>query len=237
MRSRMSFVALTAWCCVACSDSTQPVSDGTIVLSAADAAMLSSRFSAMAAASPELSWLADSISTIVQAGTQATRMDFTIDGSARSFYAVSLQRQFTLANSFSTFHVVAFDNLTVADTFAIVNGYAQSGTTTPPLQASGTFGGQDVFAHLITVSGGTVTDWVADDGTALLAGTDDGTACGSISLPPNATCTTGRIGVQATIAAAHAVGHAESHSMGMLYTGGRVLSGPVIDGVVLHFTQ
>jgi hypothetical protein len=113
-----------------------------------------------------------------------------VDGVSTTYYAVGLHREVVQSgtSSFTTFHVLAFDNPDDPRKFIVANGYAQAGGPTPPTSASGTFGGgMDVFAHIIEVTG-VVTSWPATAGTASFTAAGGGASCTGISLPAGTTC-------------------------------------------------
>jgi hypothetical protein len=188
----------------ACSDTTQPQRPATLVLDANEAAALNAKFELIAAASQDLQWLTDSANIVIQAGTQVKLIPVTVDGGATSYYAVSLIRNLMTTNAFSTFHLIAFDNPSNPTHFLVLNGYAASGDSHPPTTISGTFGGSDVFAHLITASAGLVNDWQATDGSATLSlgGVSD-SPC-TLPLPQGVSCLFATLDAQASILAATA---------------------------------
>ena len=108
----------------ACSgDSTGPVNGQPIHLTQAEATALDSQVTKLAPVFPELAFLADSVSVVLQAGAEADPVDITTDLGAGSFYAVGLQRAFSNgATSFTTFDFIAFNDPSNPTDFIIVDG-------------------------------------------------------------------------------------------------------------------
>jgi hypothetical protein len=92
-------------------------------------------------------------------------------------------------SSFSTFHLIAFNNPSNPTAFIIIGGYHQASPGGPPPAAvSGSFGSPNpslsVTGHLFLVEGSTVSEWRAATGTATL---QNGTAGGDcINFQPTA---------------------------------------------------
>lgn len=212
---------------VACSDTSSPNNE-TIELSAQQAAALAAQMQTISTADPDLAWLADSATVVVQAGTVAKKITMSVDASPQTYYAVGLQRAFVTANSFATFHLIAFDDPSNAHAFVILNGYRSTAGSTPPTSVTGVFGGDAVFGHIITVSGQTATDWVAQQGAAAFALGSIGAACGSLPVPQGASCVRADLVASANINVA---------SAGLAVTHSAVLDTVAVPGVLLTFEQ
>jgi hypothetical protein len=179
----------------ACNDNITDPNPPIITLSAQQAAVLTANAEAIADVHPDLEWLTDSIEVVVRAGAQAKRIVVTSEGEEIAYYAVGLQRQvISASSSFSTWHLIAFDNPSSPSEFILANGFAQGAGTTPPTSVDGGFGGDDVFAHFIRVDDGVITDWRAVTGGATFRTATSGGDCPVVGTPPQGvTCTLGEI--------------------------------------------
>ena len=179
----------------ACSgDSTGPINGQPIHLTQAEATALDSQVTKLAPVFPELAFLADSVSVVLQAGAEADPVDITTDLGAGPFYAVGLQRAFSNgATSFTTFDFIAFNDPSNPTDFIIVDGYAPGDGVTPPQSASGSFGDGSsgiVFSgHLFHVSGDSLLAWRATAGTASVATGTTGGDCIAFQGTAGVTCT------------------------------------------------
>lgn len=168
-----------------CGDSTTAPKD-TLALTAAQAAAIVGKAQQISVTNPELSWLGDSIEVVIKSGAEAQRIAVTVDSVAKSYYALSLVRQIITANSFTTFHLIGFDDASNPTDFVVANGYAPGSSFTPPTSVTGSFGSINAFAHVIHVSGATVRDWAAQTGTAHFEIASTGATCaGSASIECN----------------------------------------------------
>lgn len=181
-----------------CSDSPTALTDN-LTLSSAQAAAIVSKVNLIAGVSPELSWLTDSIDVVLRAGAVVKMMSVTVDGVAKNYYALGLVRQIVTTNSFSTFHLIAFDNVSSPTDFVLANGYVANAGAVPPSSMTGTFSGGGAFAHLIRVSGTIITDWRAWFGTATFQlGTVLGQCPGSV-ITATISCSNANLVAEATI--------------------------------------
>ena len=186
---------IVAAVCAACGgDSTAPVVGGALHLSADQAATVKSRIVQLAPVHPELAWLADSISLVIGTGVQVDSVGLTTDLGSGPFYAVGLQRAITTSvNASATFDVILFNNPSNPTDFVIVDGWAQSSTTTAPTAISRTLGtttSNSVTAHLFHVAGTVVTAWRATAGSASFSRGVEGAPCASIVSKPTLSCST-----------------------------------------------
>jgi len=224
------------WLCVAslalCAcghDSTAPADGPTVVtLTSAQAAALVSQAQVMSAASPGLAWLTDSIEVVLRAGAQALKISVTVDSVPKTYYAVGLMRQFVGSNPFATFHFIAFNDATNATDFFLTNAYAPAAAAGAPNSVAGEFGGSTAFAHLIHVSGTTVTDWSAKTGTATFERVEAGGVCPGTTDTPSVTCAIATMMMQADVTMASA-----DNNFGDTHTAKTGL--PVVPAVLLTF--
>jgi hypothetical protein len=158
-------------------------------LTAQQAALIRDRMGQIAVLQGELSWLSDSANLVIAAGAEVTQRAIMVDGVSTTYYAVGLHREVAQSSvsSFTTFHLLAFDNPNDPRKFIVANGYANASNATPPTSVSAAFGGQSVFAHVIEVTN-IVTSWQAMGGTASFAVAGGGTPCSDVSLPAGTTC-------------------------------------------------
>lgn len=214
---------------VACNDNITDPNPPIITLSAQQAAAIGANAAAIADVHPDLEWLTDSIEVVVRAGAQAKRIVVTSQGVALAYYAVGLQREvITATSSFSTWHVIAFDNPSSPTEFILANGFAPSSNTTPPTSVDGGFGGDDVFAHFIRVDDGVITDWRAITGGATFRTATSGGDCPVTGTPPEGvTCTLGEIEVSFDIVFTTVPADNESRTANLLATR--------VPGAVLRF--
>lgn len=195
---RKAIVGLAIVTVQSCSDSPAAPLD-KLTLSSAQAAAIVSKVNLIAGVSPELSWLSDSIDIVLRAGAEVKMMSVTVDGIVKSYYALGLIRQIVTTNSFSTFHLIAFDNASSPTDFVLANGYVANAGPVPPSSMTGTFNGGGAFAHLIRVSGTVITDWGARLGTA---GFQLGTVleqCPGSLITATISCSNANLVAQATI--------------------------------------
>ncbi|MGH7623902.1 MAG: hypothetical protein ACREOJ_01120, partial [Gemmatimonadaceae bacterium] len=176
------------------SDSTGPINGQPIHLTQAEVSALESQVTKLAPVFPELAFLADSVSVVLQAGAEADPVDITTDLGAGPFYAVGLQRAFSNgATSFTTFDFIAFNDPANPTDFIIVDGYAPGDGPTTPQSASGSFGDASsgiVFTgHLFHVSDNVVLAWRALAGTASMATGTTGGDCVAFQGTAGVTCT------------------------------------------------
>lgn len=229
MNLARKLLVLGSLAAVGCNDSITDPNPPIITLSAQQAATIGANAEAIADVHPDLEWLADSIEVVVRAGAQAKRIVVTSQGVELAYYAVGLQRDvLTATSSFSTWHVIAFDNASNPTEFILANGFASSSTTTPPTSVDGGFGGQSVFAHFIRVDDGVITDWRAISGGATFRTATSGGSCPVVGTPPQGvTCTLGEIEVSFDIVSTTVPPGDESRTANLLATR--------VPGAVLRF--
>lgn len=196
------FAAVTGLAILAACSSpespSQPAQQHTI--SASEATALQASMTQLASANSSMAWLTDSAALMLQAGAVAKHIIVGVDGAARDYYAVSLQRNFAAAQ-FSTLHVFAFDDPAEPRSFMVLSGY-WSQLAGPRTELSGTYGGVNVHADFVTLSGGSVTDWRASSGTATMFNDHSDGSCTPAGLPSDATCEFNVIGVETDVTAA-----------------------------------
>ena len=229
MNLARTLLVLGSVAAVGCNDNITDPNPPIITLSAQQAAVIGASAAAIADVHPDLEWLTDSIEVVVRAGAQAKRIVVTSEGVELAYYAVGLQREvITATSSFSTWHLIAFDNPSSPGEFILANGFASSSTTTPPTSVDGGFGGDDVFAHFIRVDDGVITDWRAITGGATFRTATSGGECPVIGTPPEGvTCTLGEIEVSFDIVFTTVPAGNESRTANLLATR--------VPGAVLRF--
>jgi hypothetical protein len=165
----------------ACGDNTAPIATGSIKLSADQVAAVSSRITQIAVSHPELSWLADSVNVVLKTGVEVDSVGLVTDVGAGPFYGVGVQRTVGLQAAWTTFDLIMFNNPSNPTDFVIVDAFEQGSTPTSPTTASGSFASTTRHAHLIHVSGATLSSWTATAGTVTFASDAPGGACPSFS--------------------------------------------------------
>lgn len=179
---------------------TAPIGGETVLtLTAAQAATLVSRAQVISTSSSDLTWLADSIGVVLRGGAQALRVSVTVDSVPKTYYAVGLIRQITTASPFTTFHFIAFDDASNPTHFVLTNAYAPAEDGSAPNSTLGAFGTSTAFAHLISVSGATVTDWVAQSGSAIWQRVQVGGTCPGTNDTATVSCVVATMMMQASI--------------------------------------
>jgi len=230
-----SLAAVTALLAACSGDSTGPVNGQPIHLTQAEATALDSQVTKLAPVFPELAFLADSVSVVLQAGAEADPVAITTDLGSGPFYAVGLQRAFSNgATSFTTFDFIAFNDPANPTDFIIVDGYAPGDGPTTPQSASGSFGDASsgiVFTgHLFHVSDNSLLAWRATAGTASMATGTTGGDCVAFQGTAGVTCT------QAAMQASIDITESEPQSVAQ---GGESLSASLssacVAGVLLNF--
>jgi hypothetical protein len=178
---------------VSCESGTGPAP--TIILSQQQAALLVSRISVAAPRHADIAWLADSVNLVIAAGVEVDLIDIKTDLAAGPFYAVGLQRAINASpTSFSTFHLIAFDDPSNPTDFTIVGGYRQTTSfgAPPPESVSGAFSSPNpvlsVSGHLFHVDGNSVSEWRAATGTATLQNGTPGGTCVNFQATTGVTC-------------------------------------------------
>jgi hypothetical protein len=149
--------------------------------------MLVSRMSSFSSTDPSLAALGDTARFVLTAGAEARQINVTTDLGDGPYWAVSLQRSRvgtgTSPQSWSTFHVIAFNEPNDPTRFIVLGGFNQATGTTPPNAASGAIGSTvpSLTAHLFSVSGTQVSAWHASAGTSSLSVTPTTEACPGFS--------------------------------------------------------
>ena len=166
-----------------------PVTTGEVInLTQAQAAMLVSRMSSFSSTDASLAALGDTARFVLTAGAEARQINVTTDLGDGPYWAVSLQRSRagtgTSPQSWSTFHVIAFNEPNDPTRFIVLGGFSQTTGTTPPNAVSGAIGSTSttsLTAHLFSVSGSQVSAWHASAGTSSLSVTPTTEACPGFS--------------------------------------------------------
>jgi hypothetical protein len=188
MRSKV-FIAVLATCLTAaCSNEpTNPVTGESITLTANQAATIVTRIDAFASADPTLRSLADTVAVVLNAGATARRLEVTTESGPTAYYAVSLQRAMPGAtSSWSTFHVIAFDDPSSPSKFIILGGWATVSSGDAPSSVSGSIGAgatTSLTAHIFSLTGNQVAMWHANAGTVSFTALERLESCGSFPGP------------------------------------------------------
>ena len=156
-----------------------PVTTGEVInLTQAQAATLVSRMTSFSSTDPSLAALGDTARFVLTAGAEARQIDVTTDLGEGPYWAVSIHRSRAgtgaSPQSWSTFHVIAFNEPNDPTRFIVLGGFNQVSGTTPPGSVSGPIGGaanSSLTAHLFSVSGTQVSAWHASAGTSSLSAT------------------------------------------------------------------
>ena len=181
MLRAISFLLLCAL--PGCDDDTPPGpnTEDVLTLSAAQAADLVDRVAEFSDTDPSLSALSDTVQFVLTAGAQARRIDVETDIGGGPYWAVSLHRAQTHAsNSWSTFHVISFNDPSNPTRFLILGGWASDGAT-PPSTVTGSLSGPtattSVTAHLFSLNGTELSVWHATAGSVTFTSTGSSEAC------------------------------------------------------------
>ena len=203
MRIRM-FLAAGLVAAMGCeSDKTVVgVTTGEVIqLTNAQAAALVSHMSTISTKDPTLASLADSARFVLTAGAEARQVAVTTDLGDGPYWAVSLHRSRAGSGaspqSWSTFHVIAFNEPNNPTRFIVLGGYSSASGTTPPASVSGSIGSSStssLTAHLFSVSGNQLSAWHANGGTVSLTATPLAESCAGFTA-------TGMTCIRSTMAA------------------------------------
>ena len=180
------------------------VTTGEVIqLTNAQAAALVGHMSAFSSTDPSLAALADSARFALRAGAEARQIAVTTDIGPGPFWAVSMQRTHTgTTQSWSTFHVIAFNEPDNPTKFIVLGGFASNSGGAPPNTVTGSYSGptstSSVTAHLFTVAGNQASAWHASAGTSTLTVTPAIEQCPGFSAT-NMTC------LKSTMAAAFTI--------------------------------
>jgi hypothetical protein len=162
----------------------------TIHLTEAQASALVSRMASFSTAStdPTLAALADSARFVLKSGAEAHQINVTTDLGDGPYWAVSMQRTHagtgTSPQSWSTFHVIAFNEPNNVSRFIVLGGYSSVSGTTPPNSVSGSIGSSSTSSltgHFFSTSGTQVSAWHANAGTVSMTATPTTDACADFS--------------------------------------------------------
>lgn len=168
----------------------------TIHLTNAQASALVSFMTTVSTASNDatLAALADSARFVLKSGAEAHQIDVTTDLGDGPYWAVSMQRTHvgtgSSPQSWSTFHVIAFNEPNNVSRFIVLGGYSSVSGTTPPNSVSGSIGPSgtsSLTGHFFNVIGSQVSSWHANAGTVSLTATPASEACADFSAT-NMTC-------------------------------------------------
>ena len=187
MRIRNSWMAAGLAVVMGCeSDKTVVgVTTGEVIqLTNAQAAALVSHMSTLSTKDPSLAALADSARFVLTSGAEARQIAVTTDLGDGPYWAVSMHRSRagtgTSPQSWSTFHVIAFNEPNNPTRFIVLGGYSAASGTTPPASVSGSIGSSatsSLTAHLFSVNGSQASAWHASGGTVSLTATPLAESC------------------------------------------------------------
>ena len=168
------------------SDTTLPGPTGDLItLNAQQAALIVGRVVEFSSSDPTLGALADTIQFVVKAGAEVQRIDVTTSFGVTSYWTVSLHRAFVGASqSWSTFHVIGFNDVSNPTEFLILGGFSQVAGTTAPTSITGSIGSNassSLTGHFFGVIGNQVGMWNASGGTVSMIATSTGEACPNFS--------------------------------------------------------
>ena len=179
----------SAFLLTSCDETTPPggPTGDLIVLTASQATALVDRFEQLSSSDPILGSLADTIRFVITAGAEVQRIDATTNFGADSYYVVSLHRTFSgTSQSWSTFHVIGFNDPSNPTEFLILGGWSQTSGSTPPTSVSGSIGASgntSLTGHFFSASGTNVNMWHADAGTVSLNASATAESCPGFSAP------------------------------------------------------
>jgi hypothetical protein len=181
-----------------CSADGPTANDGNkINLTQAQVSLLVARVAQIVPVHPELSWLGDSASLVLTSGAEADRLNITTDLGAGPFFGVGMHRAITAsANSFSTFHLIVFNDPSNPTDFIIIDGFMQGSGATPPTSMSGNVGGSAVNGYLFHIAGSTLDSWRAESGSASFVTGSSVGDCQNFQSIVGITCA--RIGLEAS---------------------------------------
>lgn len=179
-----------------------PVTSGEVIqLTEAQAATLEGRMSSFSSTDPSLAALGDTARFVLTAGAEARQIDVTTDLGAGPYWAVSLHRSHvgagTSPQSWSTFHVIAFNEPNNPTRFIVLGGFNSVSGTTPPASVSGAIGStstSSLTAHLFSVEGNQTSAWHASAGTSSLTATPTAESCAGFTAT-GMTCVRGSMSV------------------------------------------
>lgn len=195
--SALTFVSLLA-AAVACgSDTTsspRSSTPSTLELTPAVLRSLDSAGQAIEQANPtdpNLKALVDSSLLALNAGLQAKRLDVSTDLTASPLFFVVIHRTFVgSANAFSTWTLIGFDDPAHLTTLVEVSGFAP-GSGSAPSSVSGTIGDGSGIANSLLLrvgAGGSVTEWMANTGSASFVSDPAGGACPGFAATSVVSC-------------------------------------------------
>lgn len=165
----------------ACGDSTAPIPNGSIKLSADQVAAVNSKITQIAVSHPELAWLVDSVNVVLKTGVEVDSVGLVTDVGSGPFYGVGVQRTVASQAAWTTFDLIMFNNPSNPTDFVIVDAFEQGSTAVSPTTATGSFASTTRHAHLIHVSGTTLSSWTASAGTVTFLSDAPGGSCPSFS--------------------------------------------------------
>lgn len=190
-RLRQAFLIAASAAALGCeSDKTViGVTTGeTIHLTQAQASALVSYMTSFASTDPTLAALGDSARFVLKAGAEARQIDVATDLGDGPYWAVSMQRSHagagTSPQSWSTFHVIAFNEPNNVSRFIVLGGYSSVSGLTPPNSVTGSIGSSatsSLTAHFFSTSGTQVSAWHANAGTVSMTATPTSEACANFT--------------------------------------------------------
>ena len=168
----------------------------SIKLTQAQASALVSYMTTLSTTSndPTLAALADSARFVLKAGAEAHQLAVTTDLGEGPYWAVSMQRTYAgtgaSPQSWSTFHVIAFNEPNNVSRFIVLGGFNMVSGSTPPNSVSGSIGSSStssLTAHFFSTTGSQLSSWHANAGTMSMTATPTTEACAGFTAT-NMTC-------------------------------------------------
>jgi hypothetical protein len=200
-------VAFALAACDSSSPESPPVVAESFQLSSTQVSSLDSSAQAIAHANPgnsELESLVDSTLLVFTTGIQAQHYAATTDLTTAPLYFVGIHRVFNQpTGSFSTWAVVGLDDPAHLANIIEVSGFAQSGTSTAPTSVSAAINSGFVNGLMLQVgTGGAVTEWRTNGGSASFVSDPAGAPCPNFTPTPRVTCAMETMHVHFTVTAA-----------------------------------
>jgi hypothetical protein len=154
----------------------------------------------------ELESLVDSTLLVFTAGVQAQHIAATTDLTSAPLYFVGIHRVVNQSanGSYSTWAVVGLDDPAHLSNILEVSGFAQSSSATAPTSVNAAIGSGLVNALMLQVgSGGAVTEWRMNAGSASFISDPAGAPCPNFTPTPRVTCAMETMHVHFTVSAAN----------------------------------
>lgn len=186
-----------------------PPSGDQLTFTGATVNSLDSTAQVMVAANPgnsTLKSLADSTLLVLTTGVQAKRIDVTTNLTSAPLYFIGIHRTINAStNAWSTWTLVGIDDPSHLANIVEVAGFAQNTTGSAPTTVSATIGdgtGRINGRLLQVATGGGVTDWAANTGSATFTSDAPGESCPGFVATAHMTCAMETMHVQFSISAA-----------------------------------